>query len=95
MIKNMAAVHMTYDEVSNNFAAVPENIRNGVEVVVEKDHRAVALISSPKGLGRPIAECIDSARAGGSKATLDGGFAHDVEEGSKDRQERWNPPSWD
>ncbi len=86
---------MTYDEVSNNFAAVLENIRNGVEVVVEQDHRPVALISSPKRSGRPISECIASARASGSPVTLDGGFAHDVEEGIKERQEPWNPPSWD
>jgi antitoxin (DNA-binding transcriptional repressor) of toxin-antitoxin stability system len=86
---------MTYSEVSSNFAAVLENIRNGVEVVVEQNHRPVALIRSPKRSGRPISECIASAKASGSKVTLDGGFAHDVEEGIEDRQEPWNPPSWD
>jgi antitoxin (DNA-binding transcriptional repressor) of toxin-antitoxin stability system len=95
LLKDMATVHMTYSEVSSNFAAVLENIRNGVEVVVEQDHRPVALIRSPKRSGRPISECIASAKASGSKVTLDGGFAHDVEEGIKDRQEPWNPPSWD
>jgi antitoxin (DNA-binding transcriptional repressor) of toxin-antitoxin stability system len=95
LLKDMATVYMTYSEVSSNFAAVLENIRNGVEVVVEQDHRPVALIRSPKRSGRPISECIASAKASGSKVTLDGGFAHDVEEGIKDRQEPWNPPSWD
>jgi hypothetical protein len=95
MIKGMATVHMTDDEVSNNFAAVLENIRKGVEVVVEQNHPPVALIRSPNRSGRPISECITPARASGSKLTLDGGFAQDVEEGIKDRQEPWNPPSWD
>jgi antitoxin (DNA-binding transcriptional repressor) of toxin-antitoxin stability system len=95
MIEDMATVHMTYNEVSNNFAAVLENIRNGVEVVVEQDHRPVALIRAPKRSGRLISECIASAKASGCKVTLDGDFAHDVEEGIKDRQEPWNPPSWD
>lgn len=95
MIESMATVHMTYNEVSNNFAAVLENIRKGVEVIVEQDHCPVALIRSPKRSGRSISECIASAKASGSKVTLDGDFAHDVEEGIKDRQEPWNPPSWD
>lgn len=95
MIKSMATVHMTYTEVANNFAAVLENIRKGVEVVVEQDHRPVAVIRLPKRAGRPISECIASAKASGSQVTLDDGFAHDVEEGIKDRQEPWNPPSWD
>ncbi len=86
---------MTYSEVSNNFAAVLENIRKGVEVVVEQDHRPVALIRSPKRSGRPISECIASAKASGSQVTLEEGFAHDVEEGIKGHQELWNPPTWD
>ena len=73
---------MTYSEVANNFAAVLENIRKGLEVVVEQDHRPVALIRSPKRSGRPISECIASAKASGSSVTLDGGFARDVEEGT-------------
>jgi hypothetical protein len=56
--KGMATVHMTSNEVSNNCAAVIENIRKGLEVVVEQNHHAVALIRSPKHSGRPISECI-------------------------------------
>lgn len=95
IIESMATVHMTDSEVTNNFAAVLEKVRTGVEVVVEQDHRPVAVIRSPKRSGRPISECIASAQASGSRLTLDGGFAHDVEQGIKDRQQPWNPPSWD
>ncbi|MBI5280818.1 MAG: hypothetical protein HY858_03980 [Candidatus Solibacter usitatus] len=86
MIGDMGTIHMTESEVTHNFAAVLEKIRNGVEVVVEQDHRPVAVIRSPVRSGRPISECIASAKASGSKATLDEGFAGDVEEGIRDRR---------
>ena len=78
---------MTDVEVSGNFPAVLENVRKGVEIVVEKDNRPVAVIRLPQRSGRSISDCIASAKASGSRVTLDGGFAHDVEEGIKERQE--------
>ena len=95
MIGLMATVHMTPGEVASNFERVLQKIRQGVEVVVEQDHRPVALIRSPRRSGRPISECIASAKASGSQVTLDGGFAQDIEEGIRERQEPWNPPSWE
>jgi antitoxin (DNA-binding transcriptional repressor) of toxin-antitoxin stability system len=95
MIEDMAQVHMSEAEVTSNFAAVLEKLRHGMEVIVEQDRHPVAVIRSPKRSGRPISECIASARASASKVTLDGGFAADVEEGVRSRQEPWNPPSWD
>ena len=91
----MTQLHMTEAEVSGNFSDVLAKVRGGVEVVVEHDHQPVAVIRSARSSGRPISECIASARASGSKVTLDGGFAADVEEGIRSRQEEWNPPSWD
>ena len=49
----------------------------------------------PERSGRPISECIASARVSGSKATLNDGFGKDVEEGIRERSQPWNPPSWD
>jgi antitoxin (DNA-binding transcriptional repressor) of toxin-antitoxin stability system len=86
---------MTETEVSGNFSDVLAKVRDGVEVVVEHDHQPVAVIRSARPSGRPISECIASAKARGSKVTLDGGFAADVEEGIRSRQKEWNPPSWD
>jgi antitoxin (DNA-binding transcriptional repressor) of toxin-antitoxin stability system len=94
-MKDMATVHMKDSEVTSDFAAVLAKIRLGVEVVVEKDYRPVAVIRSPLRSGRPISECIASAKASGSKVTLDEGFAKDVEEGIRGRQQPWNPTSWD
>jgi antitoxin (DNA-binding transcriptional repressor) of toxin-antitoxin stability system len=91
----MMQVHITEGEVSGNFSDVLAKVRDGAEVVVEHDHQPVAVIRSAKRSGRPISECIASAKASGSKVTLDGGFAADVEEGIGSRQKEWNPPSWD
>jgi antitoxin (DNA-binding transcriptional repressor) of toxin-antitoxin stability system len=91
----MATIHMTDIEVTKNFAAVLEKISKGIEVIVERDHHPVALIRSPRRSGRPISECIASARASGSTVTLDEGFMQDVEEGIANRSQPWNPPSWD
>ena len=95
IVRNMATVHMSESEVSHDFAAVLEKIRAGVEVIVERDHRPVAVIRSPVRSGRPISECIASAKASGSKATPDEAFAQDVEEGIRHRQDAWKPTSWD
>jgi antitoxin (DNA-binding transcriptional repressor) of toxin-antitoxin stability system len=90
----MATVHMTSAEVSNNFAAVLEKIRKGVDVIVEQDHCPVAVIRSP-GQGRLLSECIAVAEARGSSVTLDEGFMKDVEDGIVSRSQPWNPPTWE
>ena len=62
---------MTDAEVANGFAAVLEKLKHGAEIVVEQDHRPVAVISPVKGPGRPIDECVALAPAHGSGARLD------------------------
>lgn len=79
MIEDMEQVRMTDTEVQNNFAAVLENLKHGAEVVVERDHRPVAVIIPVKGPGRPIDECIALAKAHGCGARLDEEYAKDLE----------------
>ena len=86
---------MSEAEAARDLHAVLAKVQQGVEVVIEQDHRPVAVIRSPVRSGRPISECIASAKASASKVTLDEGFAKDVEEGIRERQQPWNPPSWD
>ena len=86
MIKDMEQVRMTDAEVANNFAAVLEKLKHGAEVVVEQDHRPVAVISPVKGPGRPIDECIALAKAHGSGARLDEEYTADLEEIIASRQ---------
>jgi hypothetical protein len=70
-------------------------VQQGAEIVVEQDHRPVAVIHSPAPKGRLLSECIALAEARGSTVTLDEGFMNDVEEGIANRSQRWNPPSWE
>ena len=98
MIEDMATVHMTESEVARDLHAVLAKVQAGVEVIVEQDQRAVAVIKSPQGPGRKISECIALAKAHeaetGLAPVLDPDFAADVELIVRDRKP-WNPPSWD
>jgi antitoxin (DNA-binding transcriptional repressor) of toxin-antitoxin stability system len=82
----MERVYMTEAEVASDFAAVLERLTQGAEVVVEQDHRPVAVIRPVKGPGRPIDECIALAEAHGSGAMLDEDYAADLEEIIASRQ---------
>ena len=68
MIENMAVVHMTEAEVVKDIALVLAKVRQGVEIVVERDHRTVAFIKPSKPEGRMISEVISDLKARGSNA---------------------------
>jgi antitoxin (DNA-binding transcriptional repressor) of toxin-antitoxin stability system len=95
MIESMAQVYMTEAEVARDLHEVLAKVQQGVEVVVEQDHRPVAVIRSPLPKGRLLSECIALAEPRGSTATLDEGFMKDVEEGIASRRRRWSPPTWE
>ena len=88
-------VHMTENEVASNFASVLAKIREGIEVVVEQDHRPVAMIKAPMVEGRKISEIVAALEASGANAVIDEDFARDVKEGINTHREPWNSPSWD
>jgi antitoxin (DNA-binding transcriptional repressor) of toxin-antitoxin stability system len=91
----MGTLHISEADLARDPYAVLAKVAEGIEVIVERDHRPVATIKTPKRSGRPISECIASARASGSQVTLDEGFGKDVEDGIRERSQPWNPPSWD
>ena len=95
MIESMPQVHMTEAEAARDLHGVLAKVQQGLEVVIEQDHRAVAVIRSPLPKGRLLSECIALAEARGSTATLDEGFMKDVEDGIANRSRPWNPPSWE
>jgi antitoxin (DNA-binding transcriptional repressor) of toxin-antitoxin stability system len=98
MIEIMATIRISEAELARDLHAVLEKVQEGVEVIVEQDHRAVVVIRTLEGPGRTIRECIALAKAheeeAGQAPTLDPDFAADVEEIIRNRQP-WNPPSWD
>jgi antitoxin (DNA-binding transcriptional repressor) of toxin-antitoxin stability system len=95
MIGDRMTLRMTEAEVARDLHAVLEKVQQGVEVVIEQDHRPVAVIKPSKPGGRPISEVIAALEASGANAVIDEDFARDVEEGIQAHREPWKPPSWD
>lgn len=95
MIESMAVLHMSEAEVVKDIAAVLAKVRQGSEIVIEQDHRPIAVIKPSHPVGRMISEVISDLKARGSDAVMDDDFAHDIEEGIKAHRQPWNPPSWE
>jgi antitoxin (DNA-binding transcriptional repressor) of toxin-antitoxin stability system len=95
MIETGMTVRITEAELARDIHAVLAKVREGVDVIVEHDHRPVAVIKTPQSTGRLLSECIALAEARGSTVTLDEGFMRDVEEGIASRSQPWYPPSWE
>lgn len=90
-------MRITEAELAHDTHAVLAKVRDGVEVIVEQDRRAVAVIKTPEGPGRAIAECIALAKAYeqrlGAAPAPDADFARDVQAGIDG--EPFCPPAWD
>ena len=95
MIEGMGTLRITEAELARDIHTVLAKVQEGAEVIVEQDHRPVAVIRTPLAKGRLLSECIALAEARGSTVTLDEGFMNDVEEGIANRSQPWNPPSWE
>jgi antitoxin (DNA-binding transcriptional repressor) of toxin-antitoxin stability system len=95
----MAELHMTEGEAARDFHAVVERVREGVEIVIERDHRPVAVIRTPPSAGRSIDEAIAIAEAFEAKLGYspvpDKDFAKDVQEGIDAHPEALDPLNWD
>lgn len=96
---DMAELYMTEAELARDVHAVLEMVRHGAEVIIEQDHRPVAVIKTPQGPGRSIDECIALAKAYedrlGFAPVPDAAFARDVQAAIDAHREPLNPPAWD
>jgi antitoxin (DNA-binding transcriptional repressor) of toxin-antitoxin stability system len=99
MIKDMATVRITPAELARDLAAVLAKVQQGVEVIVEQDHRPVAVIKTPQGPGRKISDCIALAKAYEEKLGYapvpDSDFAKDVRAAADAYGGPLNPPAWE
>ena len=91
----MATVHMSEAELARDLHAALAKVQQGVEIVIEQDHRPVAVLKPSKPVGRMISEIAADLKARGSTAVMDDDFARDIEEGIKAQRQPWNPQSWD
>src|SRR6266700_4038137 len=99
MIEVMATVRITEAELARDIHAVLAQVQEGVEVIVEQDHRPVAVIKTPQGPGRKINECIALAKAYEEKLGFapvpDPDFVKDMQEAIDAHREPLNLPEWD
>ena len=95
MPDDIARVRITEDELARDIHAVLAKVQEGVEVIVEQDHRPVAVIRLPHRSGRPITEILRQARERNSTVTLDSDFTRDLQTIIASHQQPWNPPSWE
>jgi hypothetical protein len=99
MIEAMATVRITEAELARDIHAVLAKVQERVEVIVELDHRPVAVIKTLPGQSRKTSECIALAKAYEEKLGRapwpDPDFAKEVQATIKTRRERLNSPAWD
>ena len=88
-------LHISEAELARDLHAVLEQVRQGDEIVVEQDHRPVAILRPARLKVATMSEIIAAMEAGGACGIVDEDFARDVEEGTASRNEPWNPPSWE
>ena len=88
----MAVLHMSDAEVVRDIAAVLEKVRQGSEVVVEHDHRPIAIIKPSSAGGRLISEVVAELKARGANAVMDDDFARDIESGIEAYRQPWPQP---
>ena len=86
---------MTEGEVARDLHSVLDRVQKGIDVIVEQDHKPVAVIRPAVPKGRLLSECIALAEARGTTAAPDEGFMKDVANGIAERSKQWNPPSWE
>jgi prevent-host-death family protein len=81
--------------LANNLALLLEYVRAGFEIIIEHDSRPVAIVRPAEPSVRLLSESLRLAREHGSSATLDGGFASDLNAIIASRREPVNPPERD
>jgi antitoxin (DNA-binding transcriptional repressor) of toxin-antitoxin stability system len=92
-------IHISEAEATSDFASLMARVRQGAEVIIERDAKPVAIVRPAEPAhGRPISESIALAEAHakerGSEPTLDADFADDLEEIINSRKPR-DPTTWE
>lgn len=77
----LAIVRMSEAEVALDPHAALAKVQQGVEIVIEQDHRPVAVLKPSKRAGRMLSEVVADLKARGGDAVMDEDFARDVEAG--------------
>ena len=94
MIEDMAQVHISEAELARDVHAVIEKVRQGAEVVVERNHQPLAVLRAAEPKRRKLSEIMASLSEQ-STAAIDEDFAADVEAFIDRHREPLRTPEWD
>lgn len=94
MIEDMAQVHISEAELARDLHAVLEKVRQGAEVIVERNHQPLAVLRAAEPMRRKLSEIMASLSEQ-STAVIDEDFAADVEAFIGGHREPLRPPEWD
>ena len=95
MMAGMGTLRITEAELARDVHAILARVQRGAEVVVEQDHRPVAVLRSLDRSGRLVSDILLEARRRSSTVTLDEDLGTDLEAIIASQQQPWNPPSWE
>ena len=93
-------IHISEAEAAHDFAMVIDRVRQGAEVIIERDAKPVAVVRAvadelrPRLLSESIALAKKHAQELGYEPRMDPEFAADLEEIIRNRKP-WNPPAWE
>ena len=97
----MVTLHISEVDLARDLHSVLAQARQGVEVVIEEDHKPVAVLKASVAAppGRKLRECIELAKEYEANLDVapvpDTDFARDVQEGINARRDTFDPPAWE
>ena len=100
IIGEMAVIHISEADAARDLSGLLARVREGAEVIIESDDRAIAIVRPAGGEFRPrlLSESIALAKRHaeelGYEPRMDPEFAADLEEIIRNRKP-WNPPPWE
>jgi antitoxin (DNA-binding transcriptional repressor) of toxin-antitoxin stability system len=87
------SIHISEAEAASDFAGLLARVREGAEVVIERDKMPVVIIRPSESNVRMLSESLRLAREHRSAATLDADFIRDLKAAINSHREPLNPPA--
>jgi antitoxin (DNA-binding transcriptional repressor) of toxin-antitoxin stability system len=89
------SIHISEAEAARDFARLLARVRDGAEVVIERDRLPVAVIRPAEPHVRMLSESLRLAKEHAATVTLDEDFGRDLKTVIDSHREPLNPPAWD
>jgi antitoxin (DNA-binding transcriptional repressor) of toxin-antitoxin stability system len=90
----VAELHITEAELVRDITSVLDRVQSGTEIVIERNHKPVAVLRAAEPRRRKLSEIMASLSEH-STATVDADFEKDVQAFIDGHRAPLNPPEWD